>query len=218
MRRPDLPKDQVQTFIAEILAGTGRMSRAVELLVDVAALDAGRVAPIPQQVAVRALLDDRITAWKARYPERAGDLRRRVAAKVPPLEVDRGWLTKALDELVDNAMKHTPAGAKITVGAESVLRGRVRIAVSDTGPGIETDRLSDLLGDFSQADASETRSVGGMGLGLGFVSRVARAIDATLLVTSEPGRGAWFALDVPAASAAATRRTTTPRASTRARR
>jgi PAS domain S-box-containing protein len=217
-RRPDLPKEQVQAFVAEILAGTARMSRAVELLVDVAALDAGRVAPYPDEVSVKALVDERLAVWRERYPERNYDLRRRIAAKVPAILVDRSLLTKALDELIDNAMKYTPVGAKVTVGAESVSRGRVRITVSDTGPGIEDDRLHDLLGDFSQADASETRHVGGMGLGLGFVSRVARAIDATLLVTSEPGKGAWFALDVPAVTSTAANKATPVKTSQSARR
>lgn len=206
-RRPDLPKPQMQTFVSEILAGTARMSRAVELLVDVASLDAGRVAPASDRVVVKSLFDERLEVWRKRYPERSRDLRRRVTANVPAVEVDRSWLSKALDELVDNAVKYTPAGKAITVTAAPAGRGRVRLAVRDAGPGIETERLGELLGDFSQADASETRKVGGMGLGLGFVTRVARALGTSLEVASEPGRGAEFALDLPAAPPAPRRRT-----------
>jgi PAS domain S-box-containing protein len=198
-RRPDLPKERVQSFVAEILAGTVRMSRAVELLVDVAALDAGRVSPQQDEVAVDKLVDDRLAAWRARYPERANDLHRRVAAKLPAVEVDVGWLGKALDELADNAVKYTDPGTSITLAASRSRNGAVSIAVRDAGNGIDTDRLAELLGDFSQADSSDTRNVGGMGLGLGFVTRVADALGLTLEVSSEPGKGSEFAIEVPVA-------------------
>jgi signal transduction histidine kinase len=75
----------------------------------------------------------------------------------------------------------------------------VRLAVRDAGEGIDTDRLAELMGDFSQADSSDTRKVGGMGLGLGFVTRVADALGLTLEVSSEPGKGSEFAIEVPVA-------------------
>jgi PAS domain S-box-containing protein len=196
-RRPDLPRERVQSFVAEILAGTARMSRAVELLVDVAALDAGRVSPSQDQIAVADLVEDRLTAWRERYPHRADDLRRRVAAKLPPIEVDSQWLAKALDELADNAVKYTTPGTSITLAASRTADDTVSIAVRDAGDGIDTDRLAELLGDFSQADSSDTRKVGGMGLGLGFVTRVADALGLTLEVSSEPGKGSEFSIEVP---------------------
>jgi PAS domain S-box-containing protein len=198
-RRPDLPKERVQSFVAEILAGTARMSRAVELLVDVAALDAGRVSPERDKIAVDKLIDERLAVWRERYPERADDLHRRVAAKLPAIEVDAGWLAKALDELADNAVKYTKPGSSITLAASRAGNGAVSIAVRDAGEGIDTDRLAELLGDFSQADSSDTRKVGGMGLGLGFVTRVADALGLTLEVSSEPGKGSEFAIEVPLA-------------------
>ncbi|HVV77969.1 MAG TPA: ATP-binding protein [Mycobacteriales bacterium] len=201
-KRPDLPPQRVQSFVAEILAGTVRMSRAVELLVDVAALDAGRVSPTRDQVVVAELVDDRLAEWRERYPDRAADLRRRVAAKLPAVEVDPRWLAKALDELADNAVKYTAPGTPITLGASRAGDGAVSISVRDAGEGIDTDRLAELLGDFSQADASDTRKVGGMGLGLGFVTRVADALGLTLEVSSEPGKGSEFSIEVPTVSSA----------------
>jgi PAS domain S-box-containing protein len=199
-RRPDLPTDRIQNFVGEILSGTARMSRAVELLVDVAALDAGRVSPRRGEVEVEKLVEDRLAVWRERYPARAPDLHRRVAAKLPPMEVDVGWLNKALDELADNAVKYTPPGAAITLVAARANGGGVRLGVRDAGDGIDTARLAELLGDFSQADSSDTRKVGGMGLGLGFVTRVADALGLTLEVSSQPGRGSEFAIEVPAAN------------------
>jgi PAS domain S-box-containing protein len=197
-RRSDLTRPQVEGFLQEILGSTARMSRAVELLVDVAALEAGRVAAEVSKVSVRSLVEDRLRVWKDRYPDRAGDFKRRTATRLPAVAVDPRWVTRALDELADNAVKYTPARTAITLVAAVDGDGqRVRIAVRDAGPGFDPALAAELVGDFAQADASETRRVGGMGLGLGFVNRVAERFGFELSVTAEPGQGAEFALLLP---------------------
>src|SRR3954471_4390029 len=198
-RRPELSRQQVETFLDEILNSTGRMSRAVELLVDVAALEGGRVEPQYSRLTPRSFVDERVETWKARYPERSGDFKRRVAAKLPQLDIDRHWVSRALDEFVDNAVKYTSPGTSITVSASPAEddRAGVLVAVRDAGAGFDPQRAAELVGDFSQADASETRRVGGLGLGLGFVSRVAERFDLELTIETEPGKGSAFALLLP---------------------
>jgi PAS domain S-box-containing protein len=197
-RRPELSREQVESFLSEILSSTARMSRAVELLVDVAAIEGGRVAADVGKSSVRALVEDRLQVWKERYPERASDFKRRMATRLPAVAVDVHWVNRALDELADNAVKYTPAGTAITLvaGLDGEV-GQVRVAVRDGGPGFDPAVAAELVGDFSQADASETRRVGGMGLGLGFVNRVAERFHLRLTVDAEPGKGAEFALYLP---------------------
>ena len=77
------------------------MNRVVDLLVDVAAIEAGRVEVSPRAADVKGLLDARVAAWRERAPERSADLRRRVAAGLPAVLVDPTWLAKVLDELAD---------------------------------------------------------------------------------------------------------------------
>jgi PAS domain S-box-containing protein len=201
-RRPELSRKQIETFLEEILSSTGRMSRAVELLVDVAALEGGNIVPQHTRITARSFVDERVEAWRARYPERAADFKRRVATKLPPLDIDRHWVARALDEFADNAVKYTDPGTTITVtaGTADGDASAVRIAVKDAGPGFDPQRAAELVGDFSQADASETRRVGGLGLGLGFVSRVAERFDLELTIETQPGKGSEFALLVPTAN------------------
>ena len=150
---------------------------------------------------VRSFVDERIETWKTRYPERAGDFKRRVATKLPAVDIDRRWVARALDEFADNAVKYTDPGSAITLGASLAEDGDgVRIAVRDAGAGFDPRRAAELVGDFSQADASETRRVGGLGLGLGFVSRVAARFGLPLSVETEPGKGSEFALELPVAT------------------
>lgn len=212
LARRALQPAQIETFAGEILTASARMNRVVELLVDVAALDAGRVTPRLAELPVAGFLDDAVTAWRARWPERAADLQRSVARGVPWIHTDPEWLRKALTELVDNALKVTTAGSAIVIRAEldpaanGSTAGRVRIKVVDSGPGIEPDRLGELFGDFSQADGSETRRLEGLGLGLGFVRRVSERFGLGIHVASQPGRGTAVGLDVPAAASGDGRR------------
>jgi PAS domain S-box-containing protein len=202
--RSGLTEKQVQTFAGTVLAEALKMNRVVDLLVDVAAVEAGRAAIEPRAVRVTELLDARLAAWRERAPERADDLRRRAAAGLPPVAVDPSWLGKVLDELVDNALKYSPAGTPVVLTA-APEGDRVRLAVRDAGPGV--DAASDrLFTSFEQVDGSATRRVGGLGLGLSFVRRVAQDAGWPLTVTSPlgGGRGSEFALDVPVAVSPAT--------------
>jgi signal transduction histidine kinase len=182
-----------------IAASTRRLSRIVDLLVDVAALDAGRIQAAPEVIAVGAFASARLADWRSRLPERASDLQRRVAAGVPPISADRALLVRAIDELLDNAVKYTEPGTAVVIQAAAGPPGQVLLTVRDGGPGLDPAQRDVLLGAFAQADASATRTHEGLGLGLAFVARVAAVLGGRLLVEAEPGRGAAFTLVVPTA-------------------
>jgi two-component system sensor histidine kinase VicK len=190
-----LGEDKVRSFATTIRDESLKMNRVVDLLVDVASVEAGRVHVSPRAVTVRELLDARVAAWHARAPHRT--FKRHVARGLPKVLVDPNWLAKALDELIDNAVKHTPSGPITLVGSLSPDGTRVRVAVKDTGPGISTANRARLFTSFEQVDGSATRRVGGLGLGLSFVRRLADDAGFPLTVLSVEGKGAEFALDLP---------------------
>ena len=197
--RPGLPPEQVQAIAGTVLAESLKMSRVVDLLVDVAALEAGRVQVRPRPVPPAELLEPRLQAWREREPERAASLELRVDEELPAVLVDPDWVGKALDELIDNALRHTPVGTPVVLGAGCGPGGRVRVHVDDRGPGLAADEQRLLLSAFAQADAGVTRQVGGLGLGLSFVNRLAQEAGYPLTLRAAPGEGACFALDLPAA-------------------
>jgi two-component system sensor histidine kinase VicK len=198
--KTNLQPEQVGTFATVIRDEALKMNRVVDLLVDVAAIEAGRVSVNPRPIAVRELLDVRLAAWQTRAPARAKDLKRRAATGLPKVYVDPTWIGKALDELVDNAVKYTPPGTAITLlAAWSPDHTRVRLSVKDAGPGIAEGDQATLFTSFEQVDGSATRRVGGLGLGLSFVRRLAQDAGYPLAVSSRLGKGAEFSLDVPVA-------------------
>lgn len=202
--RPGLPPETVRPWFKDIRDSSIKMKRVVDLLVDIALLEAGRVSVKPRAVAPADLVDERLTKWRELAPDRAADLRRRVATRLPDVFVDPEWVVKALNELIDNAVKFTEPGTAITLTA--VLtddRRRVRIAVRDAGPGIDVDNQDALFTRFKQVNGAVNRKIGGMGLGLAFVRRLAQDTGLGLTFTSALGRGAEFGLDLPIADSPA---------------
>ncbi len=199
-RRPGLPAEKTTQYAGSILESSVRMSRVVDLLVDVAALEAGRVVPQHAPVRVADFMTERLTTWRKREPRR--EFRRRVAAGLPDVLVDPAWVAKAFDELLDNAVKYS--AKPITLTAALAGDGRhVRLTVRDAGEGIPEDRRASLFTSFEQVDGSTTRTVGGLGLGLSFVRRVAEDFGLVVVVESTVGKGSAFSLEVPAVARSA---------------
>jgi two-component system sensor histidine kinase VicK len=200
LRKRELAPDQVKAFAGTIASEARKMNRVVDLLVDVASIEAGRVVLAPRAISPRDLVSARFDVWQDRAGARAVDLKRRVATGLPDVLVDTEWLGKALDELIDNAVKYSPAGTAITLGAEAGPRGSVRVFVADRGPGVSDQDA--LFSSFEQVDGSATRRVGGLGLGLSFVHRITQLAGVRLGVEGAPGKGAVFAVDLPAVKGA----------------
>ena len=204
MSRRKFPREKEEMFIEGILQSTERLERVVEILVDFAAMEAGRLKPRVEPVPVKEFVARLTDRWK----ERDGEHKfvRKVGASVPPIMGDPKLLGRSLDELLDNAVKFSPDGGQIEISAEPYVNGsrssrlsRVRITVRDHGIGIEPEQLPDLFQDFRQGDGSETRSYNGLGLGLAYVKRIASVHGGDVLVESVPGKGSSFSLVLPAA-------------------
>jgi PAS domain S-box-containing protein len=216
MARKKFPRAKEEAFLEGILQSTERLERVVEILVDFAAMEAGRLKPRVEPVPVKELVARLADKWQ----ERTGEHRfvRKVGASVPAIMGDPKLLGRSLDELLDNAVKFSPDGGQIEITAEPYANGsrngrtsKVRITVRDHGIGIEPEQMPDLFQDFRQGDGSETRSFGGLGLGLAYVKRIASVHGGDVMVESRPGKGSSFSLVLPAAAkASATKRARKP--------
>jgi len=125
-----------------------------------------------------------------------------------PVRGDPVGLRQAVDKLLGNAIKFTPAG-RVSLRADRLARddGRIglRLTVSDTGIGIPADRRDQLFAPFTQVDASAARAYGGTGLGLSICRQLVQQMQGEIGLDSEPGQGStfWFtAVFNPAAVAA----------------
>ncbi len=130
--------------------------------------------------------------------ERRHTIKADASPELPAILVDSGALTTALLNLLDNAWKYSGDEKRIVVRTEQ-HSGSVRFAVEDYGIGLTPAESRRVFGRFYQADQRLARSVGGCGLGLSIVQSIVTAHRGTVQVTSEPGRGSTFTIEIPAA-------------------
>ncbi len=127
---------------------------------------------------------------------KAADRQVRVEVNIPPdappVLADEEKITWVILQLLDNAIKFTPAGGRATLNVRPEAGGLVVIEVTDTGIGIPPERMHELFEPFHQLDSSPTRRYGGTGLGLALVKEILNAHGATIEVESEPGKGSTF--------------------------
>jgi two-component system phosphate regulon sensor histidine kinase PhoR len=113
------------------------------------------------------------------------------ATGTPAVRADRRALDHVLGNLIDNALKYCPEGAAVRVAAASE-DGKIRVSVSDTGPGIPLDHVQRVFERFYRVDAGRSRELGGTGLGLSIVKHLVEAMGGTVMVDSRVGSGSTF--------------------------
>jgi signal transduction histidine kinase len=115
------------------------------------------------------------------------------------VDVEGRRLTQVLSNLLSNACKFAPAGSTVDVSVRCGL-GTARVAIADRGPGVPESFRDSIFQKFSQADASDTRSLGGTGLGLAISKELVERMGGTIGYDSVEGQGATFFVDLPVAA------------------
>lgn len=217
LRRGRVPAGRRADYLDEIGEAAGRLERIVTLMLDVAALEAGRFQVGDDDVDPNELLAEAAERWR----QRGGRHPFRVAApqSLPRVRGDADALGRVLDELIDNAVKFSPDGGAVELRARRSKTG-VEISVADEGIGISTEQAGELTNAFAQVESGDRRRFGGLGLGLTYVSGVLNAHGSGLAFSTEPG-GTAFSFALPTAGmvsrmpARATRSSSSQRPKTR---
>jgi signal transduction histidine kinase len=174
---------------------TQQMDRLRQDLLDVAAIEAGRLSFEPHETALAEVVDDVLGTIAGMAAEKALMVESCVPAGITAVWADRERLHQVLSNLIGNAVKFTPAEGRIRVSA--VLDGEeVRVAVEDTGPGIPAEHLENVFDRFWQARSTRRA---GAGLGLAIARGVVEAHSGRISARSEVGRGTTFEFTLPVA-------------------
>ncbi|GGC07313.1 HAMP domain-containing sensor histidine kinase [Cellulomonas carbonis] len=182
-----------------LLDQAARLTRLAEDLAAVTRAEAGDIVLDRAPVAPAELLAAAEGAVRERAAAAGVTVEVRVDDDLPALRVDRTRIAQVLDNLLTNALRHTPAGGVVTLAARRSDDG-VALEVADTGEGIAPEHLPHVLERFYRADTARDRGRGGSGIGLAISLALARAHGGTLVAASDgPGRGATFTLVLPAA-------------------
>lgn len=175
-------------------------------LLDLAKIEAGKV-----ELRIEEFRIDELCATLADFVRPLTDKKRITlecdcVENLPALHSDRGRVRQILYNLLSNAVKFTPEGGSVRIVASGSGADRVRVSVTDTGPGIDEKHQSIIFEKFRQIDASATREHYGTGLGLPIAKELAELLGGSVGVVSNPGEGATFWVELPLVCAATAER------------
>jgi signal transduction histidine kinase len=203
LARRDMTCDNARELGAQIVESGERLERIVEILEFSASSASGQLKVHPSGVDADALIDEAVSRWASRL-DKTHSIEHLSPGSPVGVMADERWLTMAVDELIDNAVKFSPAGGTVVITARrSELSGlsAVEIAVGDEGVGMSPAARIVAFEEFMQVDSSDSRPFGGLGLGLSLVRGVALAHGGAVSCASVDPMGTRVAITIPVATA-----------------
>jgi signal transduction histidine kinase len=193
---PGIAAQDRQRFAETIVTHVRRMQRIVDDLLDLSRIESGGWVPQPTRVDVAAAANDAILPCRENARDKGVTLDVDVPADAAAVIADPTAVRQVIGNLVDNAIRYTPRGGRITVFAERKGDG-VWLGVRDTGVGIPLEHLPRIFERFYRVDPARSREAGGTGLGLSIVRHLAEAHGGRVRADSILGRGTAIAAFFP---------------------
>lgn len=169
------------------------MDKMFRALLDVSRLDAGTVLPETRSFFIASLLERIRVEFEPQARNKGLELR--IVSCSATVHSDPSLIERILRNLVANAITHTSRG-KVLVGCRR-FKGKLRVAVYDSGPGIAAEHQASVFEEFYQVGNPERDRSKGLGLGLAIVARLAKLLSTPITLQSEAGKGSMFAVDLP---------------------
>jgi two-component system, OmpR family, phosphate regulon sensor histidine kinase PhoR len=192
---------QRQRFLLTAQRHADRLAALVEDLLTLSRLESSQPGVKLEPVLLRDLLQAVVDDHQARPAAAEHQLVLAVPEVMPAVAADRRKLCQVIENLVENAIKYTPAGSRIEL-LGTVGEGRVQISVRDNGPGIPAKDLPHLFERFYRVEKGRSREKGGTGLGLSIVKHIVQLHGGRVWVESKEGEGTTFHLELPLAASA----------------
>jgi PAS domain S-box-containing protein len=187
-------EDVRRELVMQIADQAARLSAIVDDILFVGRLESGGLRLEPAVVDATEVAHAAVAAARARVAGAIVELN--ATEKIPPIETDAGRLRQVLDNLLDNAIKYSPEGAPIVLRVDADSRW-TRFVVADNGVGIPAAEVPRIFEKFYRVDPHQTGGVNGTGLGLYVCRELVERMDGRITVTSTPGRGSTFVVELP---------------------
>jgi PAS domain S-box-containing protein len=191
-----LTEEKRQGQYRAILRSAERMERLTRDLLDITRIEAGHLRVEPGTEDVRALIEEAMKSADFAAGRTGVFLSSRLPDDLPPVRADAARMLQVLDNLLANAIRHTPQGGRVTVAADTSPES-VRVCVADTGTGIPPERRDQVFGRYYQGEPSEH---GGAGLGLAIAKGIVDAHGGSIWLETEVGKGTTFFFTLPRAT------------------
>jgi len=195
----EMGADERESLLTTIVQSAEWMNRLIQDLLDVASIEAGRLSLERGRQSAAALVTQAARMFEVEATQRRVQLEARAPAELPPMLADASRIVQVLGNLLNNALKFTPDGGRIVVGAEARV-GTVVFFVSDSGPGVPVADQAHVFDRYWQSRRSANKR--GTGLGLSIAKGIIEAHGGRIWIESAPGEGATFLFSIPVETAA----------------
>jgi signal transduction histidine kinase len=190
---PEMVKRYLLTAQRDVMS----LSALIDDLFQMSQLDAGGFPLHRAPSSLNDLVSDTLESFSQLAKQQEITLEGQVESDVDPVLMDTQSIGRVLNNLVSNALQHTPANGRVSVWVRRAPSG-VHVTVSDTGEGIRAQDIPHIFERFYRGDASRSRHQGtGAGLGLAIARGIVQAHGGTIEVQSEPGKGTQFTFHLP---------------------
>ena len=172
------------------------LSLLIDDLFQVSQLDAGGLPLKLEPASLADLISDTLENFSGLATKQNIALSGRAAPGIDPVSMDVQRIGRVLNNLVSNALRHTPPGGTVSIRAEALV-GTVRVTVQDSGEGISANDLPHVFDRFYRGEKSRNQATGGSGLGLAIAKGIIEAHGGKISVESAPGQGTNFSFWLP---------------------
>ncbi|MCP4707983.1 MAG: HAMP domain-containing protein [Planctomycetes bacterium] len=196
--REDLDPASYHEVIGSMLEETDHLTLLVDNLLTLTRADSGRISLVPEPVELGLLARDVVECLRvlAEEKEQALDIEVKQAINV---KIDRITMRRALMNLLDNAIKYTPAKGHIRVVVEPTADNHVKLEIIDNGPGISREHHENIFKRFTRIEQGRSSETGGTGLGLAIVRYAVEVNGGRIELVSEVNQGSTFRIILPCA-------------------
>jgi signal transduction histidine kinase len=188
--------EMVQRYYGTIRSQIQNLSGLINDLFELSQLETGQVQLAVEAVNMNDLLSDVLESMQAQAGAKGVSLQGIFSEDVPIIKGELNKLQRVITNLVQNAIRHTPAGGSISLATQPAPDG-VQVEVSDTGEGIAPEDLPHIFEQFFRGERSRSRETGGAGLGLAIAKRIVEAHHGRIWVESQVGQGTRFRFVLP---------------------
>lgn len=183
-------------FIQYINKGSAELEHHIDQLIKISEIEAGTISMNKKRVNVQSLVDSAVTRWRERFEQKEIALDATLPNEELWLEADAEHLSRALENLLSNALTYTPEGGHVELCIHK-QNGTIRLDVLDNGIGIAVADHPHLFNRFFRANNNVNFAARGVGLGLYITRTVVELHGGTVSVDSELGVGSTFSIELP---------------------
>ncbi|MET0514644.1 MAG: MASE1 domain-containing protein [Nitrospiraceae bacterium] len=191
------PLNDKQThYLSRIQLNAERLTRMLNVLLDLSKIEAGKMELLRRPMPLHEIFADLLEGFRPLAQLKSISMEVTPAEGIPTVQADREKLYEVLANLLDNAIKFTPPGGRVRIGAQILDARYIKVGVSDTGCGIAEEHLVRIFDKFYRVPSSSAQATGA-GLGLTITRGLVELHGGTIAVESVPGQGSHFYFTVP---------------------